>query len=265
MTIFTIGHSNRSIEEFVDILQTWHISRLIDIRSLPGSRQLPHFNSEQLSEVLSTAGIEYLHLKVLGGLRKKTKGESPNAGWKNPSFRYYADYMLTEGFQAGLEELIVLATEKRTAVMCAEAVPWRCHRQLVADALRALRSVPVLHIIAKDQVQEHELTRFAQVGEGKLTYPPSATDKPKQKKPRREKPERKKPEPEKPGPIEPQQIELQQTEARHEEVEKVPGQEAPAPEGLEIEKAREQESEKLPEQKDLQNEPEQEVPPTAEC
>jgi len=171
VTIYTIGHSSRSLDELLEILEAWKIELLVDVRSLPGSRKFPQFNSESLKAAVPEKGIEYLHLKVLGGLRKRQAGESVNRAWENTAFRNYADYMQTEEFAAGLNELVDLAGQKRTAIMCAEAVPWRCHRQLIADALLGLKHIDVFHILSPTKGQEHKLTGFAKVEEGRVIYP----------------------------------------------------------------------------------------------
>lgn len=166
-----MGHSSRTIEDFLHLLYSYHIQALADVRSYPGSRKFPHFNREHLAQVLSGEGIEYRHLARLGGRRKRGLAESPNSGWRVEGFRNFADYMFSEEFQEGLRELETLAAAKQAAVMCAEAVPWRCHRQLIADALTSLRDIPVLHILDAKTVREHELTHFARVQEGRLIYP----------------------------------------------------------------------------------------------
>ncbi|UFS70198.1 DUF488 domain-containing protein [Geomonas sp. RF6] len=167
--IHTIGHSTHTLEEFVVILQAYDIALLADVRTIPRSRHNPQFNLETVGENLTAAGIEYLHLKELGGLRHP-RPDSPNAGWRNDSFRGYADYMLTEPFIATLERLISLAMEKRTAIMCAEAVPWRCHRSLIGDAL-LVRGIDVVDIYSATSSKRHELTRMAVVRGTEITYP----------------------------------------------------------------------------------------------
>jgi uncharacterized protein (DUF488 family) len=171
MTVYTIGHSTRGQAELLEILKSWGVTCLVDIRSFPGSRKFPHFNRETLSGALGGLGIKYIHYKPLGGLRKKTTPDSPNTAWENESFRAYADYMQTPEFEKGLTELIRMATESKTVIMCAEAVPWRCHRQLISDALVALKGVNVLHILSSNKVQPHTMTRFAKVEGQRLTYP----------------------------------------------------------------------------------------------
>ncbi len=168
-SICTIGHSTRSIEELVRILRAHGVERLADVRTIPRSRRVPQFNAEALPKTLAAAGIEYVHLKQLGGLRRPRK-DSRNLAWRNDSFRGYADYMETPEFEAALGDLLRLAGEKRTAIMCAEAVYWRCHRSLLADALLC-RDVPVLHIFDEKKVEPHRLTRFARIENGRPTYP----------------------------------------------------------------------------------------------
>ena len=171
-TIFTIGHSTRSIEEFIELLDVSSIKQLVDIRTIPKSRHNPQFGQDELMASLKRVGIEYVYMKNLGGLRPKSK-DSVNEAWHNLSFRNYADYMQTDEFNKGLEELIKLSREETTAIMCAEAVPWRCHRSLVADAL-VIRDIKVCEIIGKSSVRKHALTSFAVVDESKITYPKSA-------------------------------------------------------------------------------------------
>ena len=167
--IYTIGHSTRTIEEFEKLLENFAIGLLLDIRTLPRSRHVPHFNSEELARSLAQKKIDYRHLKLLGGLRKPAK-DSINLGWRNLSFRGFADYMQSEDFQKGLAELESLAGGKTAAFMCAEAVPWRCHRSLVADAL-TVRGWQVRHILSTADPQIHQLTPFAAVEGESVTYP----------------------------------------------------------------------------------------------
>jgi uncharacterized protein (DUF488 family) len=168
VTIFTIGHSVHPIEEFVALLRENGIRRLIDIRTIPQSRRNPQFNSDALAASLKDAGIPYLHMKALGGLRHARK-DSINMGWRNAGFRGYADYMQTPEFSAAVDRVIVLASETPTVLMCAEAVPWRCHRSLVADAL-LVRNIRVLEIISAAAPKEHTLTPFAHVRGTEITY-----------------------------------------------------------------------------------------------
>jgi len=167
--IFTIGHSTRPKEEFIGLLQAHGVEQLIDIRTVPRSRRNPQFNREALPEPLAAAGIGYLHMPSLGGLRH-ARPDSPNTAWQNASFRGYADYMQTPEFTAAIEELIQLGSDKQTAIMCAEAVPWRCHRSLVGDALMA-RGIPVEDIMSATRRQAHKLTPFARVEGTRVWYP----------------------------------------------------------------------------------------------
>lgn len=171
MTIFTIGHSTRPIADFLALLARSRIERLVDIRAFPGSLRHPHFNREALARELPAAGIEYLHRPSLGGRRRLARDAPPSA-WRNDSFRAYAEYMRTPEFRAALDELIELGAVRRTAIMCSEAVPWRCHRTLVSDALSA-RGIRVEHILDAG-VSEHVLTRFAVVQDGEVAYPPTS-------------------------------------------------------------------------------------------
>jgi len=168
--ICTIGHSNRSIEDFISLLRQNGIECLLDIRTVPKSRHNPQFGQDQLAVSLADAGIEYRYLPGLGGLRKARK-DSPNAGWHNMSFRGYADYMQTEAFAANVEAVAELGRTKSCALMCAEAVPWRCHRSLVGDAL-LVRGVRVDDIIDARQRRPHKLTPFAHVEGLHISYPP---------------------------------------------------------------------------------------------
>lgn len=173
-TIHTIGHSTRPIEEFIDLLTAQGITRLVDIRTVPKSRHNPQYWGDALAASLQEAGIGYSYLPELGGLRSATQ-DSPNAGWRNDSFRNYADHMLTDEFAAGLAELITLAEEEPSAIMCAEAVPWRCHRRLVADAL-LVRGFTVLEVISATAPKEHQLTPFAVVEGSRVIYPGAAAN-----------------------------------------------------------------------------------------
>jgi len=167
--LFTIGHSTLPIETFLDTLRVHGIERLVDVRTIPKSRHNPQFGREQLGAALAEAGIEYRHEPGLGGLRHPRK-DSTNLGWKNSSFRGYADYMQTPPFETKLGELVELGQTKRTAIMCAEAVPWRCHRSLIADALLA-RGVEVRHIFNSSTAKPHAFTPFAQIERQRVTYP----------------------------------------------------------------------------------------------
>lgn len=167
---FTIGHSTRSLDELVDILKRAGVERLIDVRTVPRSRHNPQFNREALERDLPERGIAYEHRKELGGLRRGLKDASPNRGWRNESFRNYADYMQTDDFREALESLIETARRERTAVMCAEAVPWRCHRSLIADAL-LVRGMTVRQFMGAGKSHDHDLTSFARVDGDRITYP----------------------------------------------------------------------------------------------
>lgn len=167
--IFTVGHSTRSLEEFIALLQSHGVTQVADVRTIPRSRHNPQFNRDTLPQALAAAGIEYRHIARLGGLRHGIP-DSPNMGWRNASFRGFADYMQTAEFAEGLGELLDLARQRPTAVMCAEAVPWRCHRSLIADAL-LVRGIPVEEIIGAGRTQAHKLTPFARAEGLKITYP----------------------------------------------------------------------------------------------
>ncbi len=167
--VLTIGHSNRTWKDFLDLLRAHHVERVIDVRSIPRSRHNPQFNREILSTKLRAARIGYVHLRKLGGLRHARR-DSPNMGWRNASFRGFADYMQTADFEVGLHRLMKLAEQKRSAIMCAEAVPWRCHRSLIADAL-TLRGIQVDDIMSMKRSQVHSLIPFARVRGCRITYP----------------------------------------------------------------------------------------------
>ena len=167
--VFTIGHSTRPIADFIGLLEANGVKQLIDIRTIPKSRHNPQFNTGALAASLRKAGIRYLHLKALGGLRHARK-DSINVGWRNASFRGYADYMQTPEFAAALDRAIKLAKARPSALMCAEAVPWRCHRSLVADSL-LVRGAQVLHITSASAPKPHSLTPFARVRGAQITYP----------------------------------------------------------------------------------------------
>jgi uncharacterized protein (DUF488 family) len=169
LTIWTIGHSNRSTEEFTAILKSHGIELLVDIRTVPRSRHNPQYNRDALPGTLLAQGIGYLHMAGLGGLRHPRK-DSTNTAWRNDSFRGYADYMQTPEFDRNLEALLQTARNKRVAIMCAEAVPWRCHRSLVADALTAL-GIEVRHIFSETSDKPHTITPFARIDEQRVTYP----------------------------------------------------------------------------------------------
>ena len=166
--IYTIGHSTHSIEEFLALLKAHGIKRLIDVRTIPRSRHCPQFNKEELKQSLKEAGIGYRHMKELGGLRPALK-DSINTGWINASFRGYADYMQTSDFQKALEKLEKMAKEKRSVLMCAEALPWRCHRSLISDAL-SVRKWKAFHIQSKKTAKLHRRTSFLKIKKGMLIY-----------------------------------------------------------------------------------------------
>ena len=168
-TIFTIGHSTRELQPFIDLLVENGIALVADVRTIPRSRRNPQFNIETLPEHLREAGIQYRHVRDLGGLRH-SRSDSINEGWRNASFRGFADYMQTDAFRTALQALIDLAGQTRIALMCAEAVPWRCHRSLIADALE-IRHIHVEHITGPSHTQPHRLTPFARVEGLTLTYP----------------------------------------------------------------------------------------------
>jgi uncharacterized protein (DUF488 family) len=169
MTIYTIGHSTRPLEEFIAMLESFRIELVCDIRTIPKSRRNPQFAGDALRDALARHRIDYAHLKALGGLRHPHK-DSPNRAWRNDSFRGYADYMQTAEFAKAVAALIEQAARKRTAIMCAEAVPWRCHRSLVADAL-IVRGIEVEDITSQSRAQVHKLTPWARVQGLQITYP----------------------------------------------------------------------------------------------
>ena len=167
--VMTIGHSTRTIEEFIGLLQAHAVSRVVDVRTVPRSRHNPQFNKDSLPDSLKKVGLGYVHMPGLGGLRH-AKPDSINMGWRNTSFRGYADYMQTPEFEESLEELIELANHDRLALMCAEAVPWRCHRSLIADAL-LVRGIRTGDIMSATRRPVHTLTPFAKVRGATITYP----------------------------------------------------------------------------------------------
>jgi uncharacterized protein (DUF488 family) len=169
MLISTIGHSTRSIEELVRLLESNGVSQLADIRTIPRSRHNPQFNQVPLAESLKEAGLGYHYVPLLGGLRH-ARNDSVNTAWRNSSFRGFADYMQTPEFEEGLEQLIALAAKAPAAMMCAEAVPWRCHRSMIADAL-VIRGIAVQHIHSERVVRAHALTPFAKVEGSRVSYP----------------------------------------------------------------------------------------------
>jgi uncharacterized protein (DUF488 family) len=166
--IWTIGHSTRTLEEFIKMLKSFEIDLLADIRSFPGSKRFPHFNKETLEKSLATNHIQYIHLKELGG-RRKTLPDSKNTNWRNSAFRGYADYMETAAFKKAIEELESIALKKRVVYMCSEAVWWSCHRSLVSDYLK-VKGWKVMHIMGVEKIQEHPFTSAAFIVNGELSY-----------------------------------------------------------------------------------------------
>jgi uncharacterized protein (DUF488 family) len=170
LAIWTIGHSTRDFDEFVGLLRENDVRLIADVRSFPGSRKYPQFNKDILETSLPQHGIDYTHLKLLGG-RRRAKPDSKNTAWRNESFRGYADYMETDEFKKAIDELMDLAEDQRTAIMCSEAVWWRCHRSMISDHLKA-HDITVLHIMDEGKVVEHPYTAAASVIDGKLSYEP---------------------------------------------------------------------------------------------
>ncbi|MCL2647507.1 MAG: DUF488 domain-containing protein [Phycisphaerales bacterium] len=173
-TLFTVGHSTRTWREFVELLKAWKIEELIDVRTVPRSQAFPWFDSKTMGGRLAKEGIGYVHLAGLGGLRRAKK-ESQNVGWRNASFRGYADYIQTVEFAVGLKELDARRRRHRVCIMCSEAVWWRCHRRMIADVLEA-RGIPVRHIMSEKSAKRHEMTAFAVVNRHRgrppiITYP----------------------------------------------------------------------------------------------
>jgi uncharacterized protein (DUF488 family) len=166
--VWTVGHSTRGPEEFIALIAAYGIGAVADVRRFPGSRKYPHFSREQLSDSLASASVEYLHVPELGG-RRRPRPDSQNNAWRSESFRGYADHMETEEFRAGVERLLELAGRKKAAVMCSEAVWWRCHRALIADFLK-VRGVEVEHILSMEKSAAHPYTSAARVVRGRLTY-----------------------------------------------------------------------------------------------
>ncbi len=166
--IYTIGHSNRTLEDFISILKSFNIELLVDIRMFPGSKKYPHFNKPELERSLAKENIRYLHLIDLGGRRKANK-DSKNTAWRHPAFRAYADYMETENFQHGISKLVEAGLKYNTAYMCSEAVWWSCHRSLVSDYLKSI-GWEVLHIMDVGKAKEHPYTSAARIIDGKLSY-----------------------------------------------------------------------------------------------
>jgi uncharacterized protein (DUF488 family) len=171
--VLTVGHSTRSLDELVQLLEHHGVRLLVDVRSIPASRRMPHFAKGALELSLPEHSIDYLHMPALGGLRKPVRG-SVNAGWRNEGFRGYADHMQSDAFRRAVVELEALAKDRRIAVMCAEALPWKCHRSLLSDAL-TVRGIEVRHITGPAEPVPHALTPFAVVEGGRITYPPPDT------------------------------------------------------------------------------------------
>lgn len=172
-TIWTIGHSTRPLEAFVDMLHSFNIELVADIRSFPGSRKFPQYNKEVLEVSLPQNSIQYVHLEKLGG-RRRVKPGSKNSGWRHAAFRGYADYMETDAFKEGIIELEKIAIKQRTAYMCSEAVWWRCHRSMVSDYLK-VRDWKVMHIMGIGRDEEHPYTAPARIMNGELSYEPAVT------------------------------------------------------------------------------------------
>ena len=168
-TILTIGHSTRTLDEFLTMLKVYHVTLVVDVRSVPRSRHNAQFNKETLPDSLKLVGMKYVHMPEIGGLRRP-KSDSVNSAWQNKSFRGYADYMQTKEFTEQLLKIIALARENCVAIMCAEALPWRCHRSLISDAL-VVRHVEVEHVLSADSSINHKLTEWAHAEGTKITYP----------------------------------------------------------------------------------------------
>lgn len=167
--IFTIGHGTRSTDDLIGLLEAYGVEQVVDVRTVPRSRHNPQFNKDVLPKSLMKVSRGYIHIKGLGGLRH-SKRDSVNMAWQNASFRGFADYMQTEEFRENIESLIKLAQQKKTALMCAESVPWRCHRSLIADAL-LVRDIQVKHIVSQQTCNDHKLTPWAKVKDVQVTYP----------------------------------------------------------------------------------------------
>jgi uncharacterized protein (DUF488 family) len=167
--VYTIGHSTRTLEEFVEMLRAYGVNLIVDVRTVPRSRHNPQFNKETLPQSLKPSGIRYIHMPEIGGLRHP-KRDSINLAWENSGFRGYADYMQTQEFTDNLLKLVALSRENCLALMCAEALPWKCHRNLLSDAL-VVRHIKVEHIISKTDTINHQLTEFAHIEGTKITYP----------------------------------------------------------------------------------------------
>jgi uncharacterized protein (DUF488 family) len=167
-TIWTIGHSTRPIEEFLGLLQTYHVEAIADVRRFPGSRKHPQYGQQALALALGTRGVAYEWLEALGG-RRPASADSPNTAWRNAAFRGYADYMASAAFDLGMTRLLDMASGSRTALMCSEAVWWRCHRSLIADAL-CVRGIEVVHILDPGHSTVHPMTQPARIVDGRLSY-----------------------------------------------------------------------------------------------
>lgn len=174
LLIYTVGHSTRELPAFLEWLHSHGIQQLVDVRTVPRSRKNPQYNAETFPQALREVGIRYVHVAALGGLRRAAR-DSVNRGWRNASFRGFADYMQSPEFKKGLERLMKLASARPTAIMCAEALPWRCHRSLVADAL-TVRGARVMHIFNTGRAREHTLTSFVRVKGLQITYPEGPSD-----------------------------------------------------------------------------------------
>jgi uncharacterized protein (DUF488 family) len=168
LSVWTIGHSTLAIEDFLHRLTAFRIATLVDVRSYPGSRRYPQFNKENLNSSLAGAGIDYVHLRELGG-RRRSRPDSLNLAWRNESFRGYADYMETTEFHEGIERLLAIAGERATALMCSEALWWRCHRSLISDYLK-VKGIEVVHIMTPAKSEPHRLTAPAKIVDGELSY-----------------------------------------------------------------------------------------------
>jgi uncharacterized protein (DUF488 family) len=169
-TLWTIGHSNRELDDFLALLHSEQIQTLVDVRRFPGSRRHPQFGRDALATALTDAGLTYIYMPSLGGRRSKRSESSQNTGWRVAAFADYADYMLSDEFARAFEELSALASQSRTAIMCAEALPWQCHRRLIADQFTA-QGWRVCDIVGPNQIREHSLPPFAAVVNGQVTYP----------------------------------------------------------------------------------------------
>ncbi|UFS70795.1 DUF488 domain-containing protein [Geomonas sp. RF6] len=175
LAVYTVGHGTLTEEEFLKVLREHGIERVLDVREVPRSRHAPHFDIGRLSPFLRIRRIKYQHMKELGGLRRHSRPDSPNGGWRNAALRGFADYMLSSAFASALANLVHLAQGKRTAIMCSEATPWRCHRVLISDAL-VVRGIEVLHILPDGSIVPHSLSEMAVVDGTRITYPPGAGD-----------------------------------------------------------------------------------------